>query len=820
MSLKDIEIFFEALEELNLANSRVLLMGDFNISNLVFSEVNDGRSRALRYFLSASDFFQCNNVLNDFGRLLDLVISDNKLEITHDSSPMVKEDVHHPALAFDYILDKICRVNFAIRTEADAYDFRKANFPGLYHDLETVDWQFLTAFEDIDSACTAFYAKIYNIFDVHVPKFKQNRSRFPPWFTNEIKSNIKRKKLLHDRYRRFGFEVDHQAFRQLRTSIKKQVRDAYSAYLRSVENSVINDPKTFWKFFYNKKGKTRIGSVLRDQDGLIYDSPDQIVTGFSRQFSSIFTAHADVSAGDPYLSEALTGRDIKIDNFSENELLLASSKLKNKMTAGPDGIPSFLVRDCSRVFVVPLLTLFNLSLSTSRFPTCWRRARVCPVLKSGDPAEMQNYRPISLISCFAKIFEMSLYARIFPSLHSFISQDQHGFFTGRSTVTNLVSFTQRVTEVMDGGGQMDVVYTDFSKAFDRIDHGIILRKLRSFGFSQPLCGLFQTYLADRQYYVSYGGHSSAPYIGTSGVPQGSNLGPLLFLLFINDLTDQIHCSKLLYADDLKLFSKVASLEDSVFLQQQLSSLETWCQINRLPLNITKCKVMTYTRKKSPVVYPYELGMTVLERARDIKDLGVTFDSHLVFDRHIEQIISKSLRMLGFIIRNTSCFRDLTAIKLLYFTYVRSRLEYADVVWAPYYETYKTEIEKVQRKFLKYIFFRKHGYYPIRGYDQELLLHEFDMLPLETRRMLSGLTFLYKLCNQKIDSPDLMSLLNFREQRESTRRIQLFNCPRAKTNLMLKSPVYVMLSRFNKISHLCDLFNNSLDSVLAVAISNM
>ena len=136
------------------------------------------------------------------------------------------------------------------------------------------------------------------------------------------------------------------------------------------------------------------------------------------------------------------------------------------------------------------------------------------------------------------------------------------------------------------------------------------------------------------------------------------------------------------------------------------------------------------------------------------------------------------------------------------------------------EPEETEIEKVQRKFLKDLFFRKHGYYPIRGYDQELLLHEFDMLPVETRGMLSGLTFLYKLCNQKIDSPDLMSLLNFREQRESTRRIQLFNCPRAKTNLMLKSPVYVMLSRFNKISHLCDLFNNSLDSVLAVAISNM
>src|SRR3978361_833340 len=287
---------------------------------------------------------------------------------------------------------------------------------------------------------------------------------------------------------------------------------------------------------------------------------------------------------------------------------------------------------------------------------------------------MQKYSSISLISCFAKIFEMSLYARIFPSLHSFISQDQHGFFTGRSTVTNLVSFTQRLTEVMDGGGQMDVVYTDFSKAFDRIDHGIILRKLSSFGFSQPLCGLFQTYLADRQYYVSYGGHSSAPYIGTSGVPQGSNLGPLLFLLFINDLTDQIH--------------------DSVFLQQQLSSLETWCQINGLPLNITKCKVMTYTRKKIPVVYPYELGMTVLERARDIGDLGVTFDSYLVFDRLIEQIISKSLRMLRFIIRNTSCFRDLTAIKLLYFTYVRSRLEYAAVVGAPYSETYKTEMEKV------------------------------------------------------------------------------------------------------------------------------
>ena len=216
----------------------------------------------------------------------------------------------------------------------------------------------------------------------------------------------------------------------------------------------------------------------------------------------------------------------------------------------------------------------------------------------------------------------------------------------------------------------------------------------------------------------------------------------------------------------------------------------------MPLNIDKCQVLTFSRKKDPLTYAYELSSRVLTRVISKKDLGVIFDSRLVFDLHIQRVVSSSLRMLGFIIRNTGGFTSIETVKTLYCAYVRSHLEYAAIAWNPYYEVYKTELERVQRRFLKYLYFKKYGLYPVRGYDQALLLREFDLRSLEHRRTLAIVTFLYKLCNGISDCPELSSMLDLHEQRESARVMRVFDCPRARTNLMFKSPLYGMTSTFN------------------------
>lgn len=416
------------------------------------------------------------------------------------------------------------------------------------------------------------------------------------------------------------------------------------------------------------------------------------------------------------------------------------------------------------------------------------------------------------MSNFAKVFEISVYSFIFPRIRNDVASQQHVFFPNRSTATNLVYFTQYLADSLDCRKQVDVIFTDFSRAFDRIDHSVLCAKLRLFNFGHDVISFFRSYLSNRQYYVSYSGFSSRSYVGTSGVPQGSNLGPLLFILFINDLPSVLGCSSLLYADDLKLFSNVSSVCDQVSLQTQLNGLWEWCQLNKLHLNIDKCKVMSFTRRKEPMVYPYSLGQSSLGRVGTFRDLGVYFDCELSFNHHIAQTVKSAYKMLGFIIRNSDEFVSAHALKSLYYSYVRSKLDYCSVVWSPYYEVHRLVIEGVQRRFLKYLYLKKHGVYPERGYPNGLLLREFESISLAKRRILAALIFLIKLVRGNIDCAALFSQIQFRVPRPGSRYDGVFLCPQPRTNIMLKSPVFVMTRSFNLICREFDIQEGSLQEL--------
>lgn len=216
----------------------------------------------------------------------------------------------------------------------------------------------------------------------------------------------------------------------------------------------------------------------------------------------------------------------------------------------------------------------------------------------------------------------------------------------------------------------------------------------------------------------------------------------------------LDCGKLLFADDLKIFSKISEPSDCAYLQRQLQNLQEWCENNRLALNIDKCSTMSFTRKASTIQYRYHINRAELGQCENIRDLGVTFDSRLTFTNHIRNITSSSLKTLGFIIRNTRSFSSIDAIMLLYFSYVRSKLEYCSLVWSPFYKVHSTEIERVQRRFLKYLYFRLYHTYPERGYDHNILLHVFNIQSLEHRRHITDMKFLYNLMNHNIDASEL------------------------------------------------------------------
>jgi hypothetical protein len=380
-----------------------------------------------------------------------------------------------------------------------------------------------------------------------------------------------------------------------------------------------------------------------------FQDPNDIVNAFADFFQQCYTASGVFTGRDVIHSDT---NNVNTPFISESDVTSALKKLKPKLTAGPDNIPAFLLKDCASVLAYPLQLVFNLALKTCKFREIWKLSSISSIFKKGNRTQVENYRPISLICNFSKVFESILYDTLFAIVRNTISEFQHGFVSGRSTVTNLCSFTQFVAECFDARLQVDVVYTD------RLDHRILLCKLREFGLSESLLQFFASYLGSRKQFVMCNGFRSKEITVSSGVPQGSVLGPLFFIMFINDISVNIESNILMYADDLKVYRKISNTHDCEMLQRDIIRIQEWCKCNNLFLNVQKCHAMSYTNKSTTILFDYHIDHCLLTRDNMICDLGITFDTRLTFSNHINVIVSGALRSLGFIIRCTKNFSDI------------------------------------------------------------------------------------------------------------------------------------------------------------------
>jgi hypothetical protein len=792
---------------------KVIVLGDFNTPTFS-TNVYNRSATVLRNFQNSQivNFGQYNSILDTSQRILDLVFSNFNCEVLKSNFQLVDEDSYHPSLDICFLHQTPKFMNFRVNDGASFFNFKKADFPRLYDTLLQTDWSFLNNLTDVDVACSSFYAKLHEIFNLHVPKRRLiNQSRkYPPWFDREIIKTIQMKHRLFRKYKRSKDLGHYNEFKGYRSKCKLLISTSYKKYMLSIECKLSKDPKRFWGYIHQKKGRSRIPGTMHFDD-LTLSSPQDIVDAFSSFFNQVYLA------SDPEYTKRVVDTNfhniISITQIFEEEIISSLKSFKTSMTAGLDGIPSFLLRDCAQIFVTPLFSIFNLIIKSSTFPTVWKQARVSPIFKKGDLSNIEHFRPISIICNFSKILESILYKRIYAGVKNYISPHQHGFVERRSTLTNLAYFSQYVSEAIDSKYQVDVLYTDFQKAFDQIDHFILLRKLEQFGFDNSLLALFQSYLLDRRHYVTYQNFVSKSFTPTSGVPQGSNLGPLLFLLFINDMVNVITCEKLLFADDLKLFIRIESDSDFNLLQNNLDAVVEWSSRNRLSLNTAKCFVSSYSRIRSVKEHTYIIDQHRLERVYKFKDLGVTFDTELNFNDHLNNIVSKALKTYGFIFRNCKDFSNPKTLLLLYTSLIRSQLEYCSLIWYPIYITNINELEKVQRKFLKLLSFQLDGVYPIRNYDNNMLLGRFKLKSLYTRRVNAVVSFLYKLVHHKIDCSFLLSKISFHVPRMNSRNYTTFYIPSYRTNVLLKSPIILMCNNFNRFATRCDIHFDSLKTIL-------
>ena len=521
---------------------------------------------------------------------------------------------------------------------------------------------------------------------------------------------------------------------------------------------------------------------------------------FAEQFKSVFN---NASAPAPQIIDASLVAPLHAFSF-EMPLITASTvasalhDLKLSYSAGPDGIPSSVLKKCSEILSIPLAKLFNLSIAQSKFPEKWKFSYLFPVHKKGDKRNVCNYRGITSLSACSKLFEIIVNRALFASCKNYIDADQHGFYPKRSVSTNLVQFSSFCLQGMDSGAQIDAIYLDLKAAFDRVDHGILLGKMERLGVSSDAICWFKSYLTCRSVRIKIGSSVSNSFSNGSGVPQGSNLGPLLFSIFINDISLLLPSGcRLFYADDTKIYSIIKCRSDCLMLQSLLDVFVDWCSMNGLTLSVEKCSTISYHRKRSPIVFDYAISGQFLQRVHSIKDLGVTMDAGLTFKAHYSDIIARANRQLGFIFKVADEFLDPLCLKSLYCSLVRSILETNTVVWSPFHVTWSNRIEAVQKKFVRYALRNLPWQDPLNLPAYENRCRLLGIEPLDLRRKVSQAVFAAKLLFNDIDCPALLSRLNiYAPERLLRQRDFLYLEPRNRS-YGAHEPVRAISQQFNE-----------------------
>lgn len=802
-------------------NDTFIIMGDFNMPMVDWT--HDGNylqpsgicgETQIYFFDTLSEcnlnqFSLCRNVSK--ARILDLILCNEYLSVTACDDPLVPEDAHHRSLNFIFQLPNVTPLKTNPRKK---YYFESGNYDIIKSELKIIKWKDCLSGNLLDEAIDYFYSCLYDLIDKHVPcKFiSSSSSTFPPWYNASLKKILKEKRKYQQKYRTYGNHSDYETFSLLRKRSKAIEADCYQAYIKKTENSIVQNPKLFWTYIKsNKKGPNSLPPTL-SYEGQTADTSESICNIFAIYFQSTFLSpsshiHSHSTTTINHLNSHNSTNAIGDIEIDPDVVLKALKSLDLTKGPGPDRIPPIFIVNCANALMTPLTLLFTRSVKEGTVPSLWKSAFITPVHKNGNKGDVKNYRPISKLCLFAKILERLVYTQVYSTLLNTFIPEQHGFLRNRSTVSNLLLFTDFTTSSMDAGGQVDSIFTDYSKAFDRIDHKILLQKLLAAGIHGNLFRWFTSYIENRSQAVTINGFASNWHIIPSGVPQGSLLGPLLFNIFINDISSCfLHSKFLLYADDMKIFKKINSYNDCCLLQQDLIRFEEYCQRNSLDLNVSKCHSITFTRKFSVVEHFYKLQNTELKRLNEVRDLGVIHDSKLLYEKHIDHIAKRANRAMGFIKRSCSQFSNVKAVKILYCSYVRSILEYCSQIWNPQYDIYVNRLECVQRKFMRFLQCKCKT----NDLSYAARCKRHHMMPLKERRTMSDISTVVKIAQSIIDSPHLLSLIRLRVPTRSARIPSLsLYVPHCATNYRQNSFIIRSANCFNELVGFpeLDIFNS-------------
>ncbi|MCP4487008.1 MAG: hypothetical protein GY820_06775, partial [Gammaproteobacteria bacterium] len=715
----------------------VVVFGDFNFPHINWEAYSPtaGSSHATNVFLQGILQLGMEQLVHHSTR------GDNILDLILSTHPNVVQGVQIlppiPTCDHNKITGYLVMENETHNSSSiTRRQFHKADYASMSQALGVIDWQILfSGIFDINDLWLLLKSILNQLIQVYVPLCGFLEVRHKSHWPKPVRKLHRRQIDLYHKYKATKSAVVYQSYLTAAKLSRKAKRDLLNAKEFKILES--KNPKVFYSYVNKKMGcKSSIPSLESHLDKPIFDDFEKA--------ELLNTFFASVFVEDDGQNQTLQlDRFDHLPNeifFSFDDVFMSLHNLPSKISSGPDNFPALFMKKLALYLAEPLAYIFNFSFVLGRLPDEWKFANITPIYKNkGSRSSTTNYRPISLTCVCCKVMEDIVVKRLSTAfLHvPIISSSQHGFVRKRSTVTQLLECFNDWTDRFERGEAVDVIYLDIAKAFDSVCHKKLILKLGAYGFGGHLLAWLTDFLQNRFQRVRVNGEFSSWLPVTSGVPQGSKLGPLLFLIYINDLSNSVQNSVIkLFADDCKLYFSCSSPFNFDPLEEDLSRVSLWTETNQLQLALQK-SVALHIGTNNPN-HSYNINEILIPQDETVNDLGILVAKNLKFNNHYDKII-KSGFVVSSRIFNSFVLRTKSFLCKMFKTYVRPKLEYGSEVWNPSYITHVENIERVQRSFTK----RIPG---LQNLSYEQRLKHLNLLSLADRRKMFDLLMVYKILN--------------------------------------------------------------------------
>ena len=737
-----------------------IVLGDFNARSSAWwsNDTTNNEGTQIECLTSLYGFEQMisepTHMIQNSSSCIDLMfINQPHLVIESGVHPSLHSKCHHQII--------FCKLNLKIHYPPPyqrlVWNFKKANKDLIQNSLRLINWQNLFLNKNVHQQAKIFTDTILNIFSNFVPnKTITINDSDPPWMDEDIRNKINEKNELYKKssYNNY-YHRNWLKIQRMTTEISDLIITKKDEYYNRLSKR-LSDPntsaKTYWsilKTFYNGKKVPLIPPLLIE---------DTFITNIKSKaniFNNFFSLQCNPIMNNSHIPNTvpyLLNERIDSIEISNNDIIKIIRALNVNKAHGHDNISIRMIKICDEALVKPLSLIFKNCLNTGTFPNVWKKSNVIPIHKKNDKQDIRNYRPVSLLPIFGKIYEKIIFNSIFKflELHNLLSEKQSGFRPNDSCIYQLLSITHEIFSAFDCNPSLEVrsVFLDISKAFDKVWHEGLLFKLKSMGISGKLLDLIDSFLNERYQRVLLNGQSSDWLPIKAGVPQGSILGPLFFLIYINDLANDLSTNVKMFADDTSLFSIVENRANSAInLNEDLNKISNWAYQWKMSFNpdpLKQAQEVIFSKKINKNNHPdITFNNQIVCATSSQKHLGMILDEKLDFKSHVKEKCSKFNKGVG-VIKKLQNILPRKSLLTIYKSFVRPHLDYGDIIYdQPNNDTFCSKLEICQYNAALAI----SG--TIRGTSMTKLYEELGLESLRFRRYFRRLCALFKIQSSKL-----------------------------------------------------------------------